>query len=233
MTAAWVLTALAWAGVIAGIFLFTSRRFSDHLEAAGGGLLFGIAVFWLVPEMKSLAGWTALAATALAYAAIAGLDRFLLHTGHSPRQGVVLPLLIVTAAHSFVDGWSVRALGTQPLADVAVPLGLALHKIPEGAALGWVAQQGLRSRWLAALAGFAVEAMTLAGAAIQPLADRSGIAKFGPWWTVGILAVISGSFIFLAIHAIVPEWKRPSVVLAFLAPLVVIGGISTLRLFTI
>ncbi|MBV8810950.1 MAG: hypothetical protein JO033_19955 [Acidobacteriaceae bacterium] len=233
MTAAWVLTALAFAGAIAGIFLFASRRLSDHLAAAGGGLLFGIAVFWLVPEMKSVAGWTALAATALAYVLIAGLDRLLMHTGHSPRQGVLAPLLIATAAHSFIDGWSVRALGRQPVTDVAVTLGLALHKIPEGAALGWVAQQGLRSRSTAVLASFAVEAVTLVGAAIEPTADRSGMAKFGPWWTVGILAVISGSFIFLAIHAIVPEWKRPTVVLAFLAPLLVIGGISTLRLFTI
>jgi zinc transporter ZupT len=227
------LTALAWAGVLAGIFLSRSQKLSAHLAAAGGGMLFGIAVFWLLPEMKALAGWRSLTATAVACVAIAGLDRLLVHTGHSPRQGVIVPLLVATAAHSFVDGWSVRALATQPLTDVAVPLGLALHKIPEGAALGWVARHLSSSQWTAALVCFAVEAVTLAGAWIEPKANRSGMAAFGPWWTVGVLAVISGSFIFLAIHAIIPAWKRPSVVLAFLGSLFAMAVVSMLRLFAV
>lgn len=228
-----MLTVLAWAGVIAGIFLSASRKLSGHLAAAGGGVLLGIAVFWLLPEMKALAGWTALGAAAVACAAIAGLDRLLIHTGHSPRHGVILPLLIATAAHSFIDGWSVRALGSQPLTDVAVPLGLALHKVPEGVALGWVTRQASRSAWAAALLCLAVEAVTLAGAAVEPTADRSGIARFGPWWAVGILAVISGSFIFLAIHALLPDRKRPTVVMAFLAALFATGAVGTLKLLTV
>ncbi len=232
MAAAWLLTALAWAGVLAGIFLSRSQKLSGHLAAAGGGMLFGIAVFWLVPEMKALAGWPSLVATAVACVAIAGLDRLLIHTGHSPRQGVIVPLLFATAAHSFVDGWSVRALATQPLTDIAVPIGLALHKIPEGAALGWAARHLSSPLWRTTLVCVAVEAVTLAGAWIEPKADRSGIVAFGPWWTAGVLAVISGTFIFLAIHAILPAWKRPSVVLAFLASLFAMAIVSTLQLFT-
>jgi len=230
MAAAWLLTVLAWAGILAGIFLSLSRKLSGHMAAAGGGVLFGIAAFWLIPEMKALAGWPSLGAAAVACVALATLDRLLVHTGHSPRQGVVVPLLLATAVHSFVDGWSVRALGTQPLTELAVPVGLALHKIPEGAALGWVARHLPSSPWTAALVCFAVESVTLAGACIEPKADRSGITAFGPWWTAGVLAIISGSFIFLAIHAIVPEWKRPSIVLAFLASLFAMALVSMLRL---
>ena len=233
MASAWLLTALACAGVLAGIFLSPTRKLSGHLAAAGGGMLLGIAVFWLAPEMKALTGWTSLPATVIACAAIVGLDRLLVHSGHSPRQGVIVPLLLATAAHSFVDGWSLRAFATQPLTDVAVPVGLALHKIPEGAALGWVARHLSWSPWAAALVCFAVEGVTLAGAWIEPRADRSGIAAFGPWWTAGVLAVISGSFLFLAIHAILPAWKRPSVVLAFLASLFAMAAVSMLRLFAV
>src|SRR5581483_9771292 len=121
--------------------------------------------------------------------ALAVLDRVLNHAGHSSRQGVVWPLLAATAAHSFLDGWSVRALSVQPLADIAVPLGLGLHKIPEGLALGWITRKYLPTTWKAAVASASVEAVTLLGAFLEPQANQAGAGRFGAWWTAIVLAI--------------------------------------------
>ncbi|HSU61015.1 MAG TPA: hypothetical protein VLI55_17025 [Bryobacteraceae bacterium] len=230
MAVAWLLTVLAWAGIAAGILIGEPRRLSAHLAAAGGGLLFGISLFWIVPDMAEVSGMGA--AVVLVFAACGGvllLDRILLHTGHSPRHGILGPLLAATAIHSFVDGWSLRALGSQPLANVAVPLGLALHKVPEGLALGWVTRRSITNTSRAWIACCAVEALTLVGAAVEPRANESGSALFGPWWTVAVLAIIAGSFLFLGLHAVLPNWKKAGVVTTFLGTLFVVGLVGTLK----
>jgi len=230
MAVAWVLTLLAFAGIAAGLFLDHFLTLSDHLSAVGGGVLFGIAVFWVIPEIAERSGW--LAAVLLAVAAcggLAGLDRLLVHTGHSPRHGVVGPLLAATAVHSFLDGWSVRAFAVQPVADVAVPLGLALHKIPEGLALGWIVRRSFSSRWKAAGAAAGVELLTAAGAFIEPRANQSGAAAFGTWWSAVVLAIIAGSFLFLAVHALVAARKRAGVVAVFVATLAAVGGLALVK----
>ena len=224
MGMAWLLTLLALAGVIAGVRLGQARTLSSHIAAAGGGLLFGIALFWVIPEIAEISGWTAAyLLPVLAGGALLAADRLLIHGRHSPRQGVVGPLLAATAVHSFLDGWSVRALSGPAMTSMAVTLGLALHKVPEGLALGWIARRVSSSVWRAALAAGAVELLTLAGAFVEPWANESGSVTFGSWWTTGMLTVISGSFLFLGFHALWPSWRRPGVLVVFLASLVLIG----------
>jgi zinc transporter ZupT len=230
MAAAWALTLLAFAGIACGLSLDRLLALSDRLSAAGGGLLFGVAAFWVIPEIAAGAGWPAAILLAIAAcAAIAGLDRILIHTGHSPRHGVIGPLLAATAVHSFLDGWSVRALAIQPVANVAAPLGLGLHKIPEGLALGWIVRRSFATRWKAAAAACGVEFLTLAGAFIEPRAYRSGTVAFGGWWGLAVLAIIAGSFLFLGVHALLPARKRAGVVPVFLASLVLVGGLALMR----
>jgi zinc transporter ZupT len=229
MVAAWVLTLLALGGVIAGVFMGQSRALSSPLAAAGGGLLFGIAVFWLIPEIAETSGWTGafILATA-AGSAIAGLDKFLIHTGYSPRSGVFGPLLLAAGVHSFLDGWSVRAVSVEPVAAVAVPLGLALHKVPEGIALGWITRQSLSSAFKAAAASMSVEVLTLIGASIERRADVSGAQSFGPWWTAVVLAIIAGSFLFLGFHVILPARRNAGIMTIFFLTLLAIGGVRIL-----
>jgi zinc transporter ZupT len=226
MAVAWLLTLLALGGIVAGLLLGQSRALSSHLGAAGGGLLFGIALFWVIPEIAGTAKWGGAFALALAACGLlAGLDQLLMHTGHSPRHGIIGPLLAAAAVHSFLDGWSVRALSGQPLTNVAVPVGLAFHKVPEGLALGWISRRTLSSHWKAAVAGGSVEFLTVVGAFIEPRANASGAATFGAWWTASVLAVIAGSFLFLGLHALLPNWRRPGVVAAFVVTLLLVGVI--------
>jgi hypothetical protein len=71
-----------------------------------------------------------------------------------------------------------------------------------------------------------VELLTLAGALIEPQVNESGSLKFGAWWTTGVLAVISGGFLFLGFHALWPSWKRPGVAAVFVVSLMSVGLMS-------
>ncbi|MGI9075190.1 MAG: hypothetical protein ACR2JB_28600 [Bryobacteraceae bacterium] len=200
MAAAWLLTLLAWGGVVAGLFLGQWRRASSQLAAAGAGLLFGIALFLVIPEIAGRLGWTAAFGLALAVCCVLILlDRLLIHGSHSARE-VIGPLLAATAVHSFLDGWSVRALSVQPFASVAVPLGLALHKVPEGLALGLITRRSMSSIPRALTVSAGVEGLTLIGAIVEPGVNASGTARFGVGWTAIVLAVVAGSFLFLGFH---------------------------------
>jgi zinc and cadmium transporter len=230
MVIAALLTLLACAGVALGVLLGRSRVLSAHLGAAGSGLLCGIALFWLLPETAQISGWTAaLGLTAGFGAALGLLDHFLIDEGWAKHENIVKPLLIATAIHSFLDGWSVRATAVNSLAALAVPLGLALHKIPEGLALGWVVRQALSSTNKALLAGLIVESLTLAGAVLEPRADQTGFEKFGVLWIAAVLAVIAGSFLFLAIHTVIPERRRVGVMAIFFTTLTLVGGAAALK----
>ena len=212
MLLALALTVVALAGIAIGARLGEPRWLSDHLSAACGGLLFGIAVFWLGPEIAETGGWLGAALISIgACCALLVVDRMLTHAGYSPRQGVILPLLAATAVHSFLDGWSVRIVAPQSLA----PLGLALHKLPEGIALGWITRRSMGSHAAALGASAGVELLTLVGAAVEPWADVSGAARFGPWWTACVIGVIAGAFLFAGVHAILPARRRPDVAVWF------------------
>jgi zinc transporter ZupT len=231
MGMAWLLTLLALCGVWAGVFLGRGTdKFSEHLAAAGGGLLFGISLFWLVPEIGETSGRVVALLLAVGVAALlALLDAALTHTGYSARHGVVWPLLVATALHSVLDGWSVRLLSVQPLTNIAVTVGLALHKIPEGAAVGWVTRRSLYSSRKALLVSAAAELFTLAGAFSEPALNASGSARFGMWWSAGVLSVIAGGFLFLGFHAVLPAWKRRDVIAIFLATLLLVGALTFVR----
>lgn len=230
MVIAALLTLLASVGVAIGVLLDRSKILSAHLGAAGSGLLCGIALFWLLPETAEISGWTAaLGLTAGFGVALALLEHFLIDKGWAKHDNIVKPLLVATAIHSFLDGWSVRATAVNALTAVAVPIGLALHKIPEGLALGWVVRRGIQSTQKALIAGIGVEFLTVAGALLEPRADRTGIENFGSWWIAAVLAVIGGSFLFLAFHTVIPERRRIGVMAIFLTTLTLVGGAAALK----
>jgi zinc and cadmium transporter len=230
MVIAALLTLLALTGVAIGVLLGKARTVSSHLGAAGGGLLCGIALFWLLPETAEISSWgTALALTSLFGIGLALLDHYLIDENLADRENILRPLLAATAVHSFLDGWSVRATSGDSLAGIAIPIGLALHKIPEGVALGWVVRRSIGSTRKALIAGAVVESVTLIGAVLEPHADRSGIEWFGASWMAAVLAVIAGSFLFLAAHTVVPERRKVGVMTVFFATLALVGGAAALK----
>jgi len=230
MAVAALLALLAMGGVGFGVLVSEPRRFTSHVGAAGGGLLLGMALFWLLPEIAGISGWSkAIALAAAVCMALILLDRFLVHDTDSGKASILKPLLAATAIHSLLDGWSVRAAPVDALSSVAVPLGLALHKLPEGLALGWIARRAFGSAGKAFLAAAAIESLTIVGAFAEARADQSGIAAFGASWIATVLAVIAGSFLFLGLHAVLPQRRNSTVMAVFFTMLAAVGGAAMLR----
>lgn len=238
MPLALLLTLLAVSGIVAGLFLGQSRGLSPQLLAVGGGLLFGISLFWVFPEMVESSGWL-LAALLLTggVAALWMVDRFIFaicpscshnhdheHDCHKPPlHGFALPLLIFTAVHSLLDGWSIRLLGSG-LISWAVVVGLALHKIPEGLALGIITRKSMTTAARAAAGAIGVESFTLLGAFIEPRVNQAGALRFGAIWTTCVLGLIAGSFLFLGYHTVHNRRKSLRVLTSFGVTVLFVAG---------
>lgn len=241
MLLALIITAFAICGVASGVLLGETRNLPPRVAGAGGGLLFGISLFWMLPEMAEQSGWTESVFALSAGAALVWLiDHFVYpicpscshthdhrHCGEPPLHGFAAPILVATGIHSLLDGWSVRYLTPTGLGGFAAPLGLALHKIPEGLAVGIIAREAMSSTRAALLACVAAESMTLVGAWIEPVANQAGASRFGPIWVTCVLALIAGSFLFLGFHTVHGSRKQPGVLPIFM---LTITGVACLAL---
>ena len=121
-------------------------------------------------------------------------------------HGFAVPLIAAAAVHSFLDGWSIAtAQIAVPLGiRVAVPLAIALHKAPEGIALGGVLRASMHSRagafgWCAVAQG----ATLLGGALGLAMAPR-----LGSQWITYPLGLAGGWLAYLGYHAVHKEWRR-------------------------
>jgi zinc transporter ZupT len=177
-----------------------------------------VVLFGLLPELVAEIGWRG---TSLLFAGGYGLllllDRYVTpicpscaHDHHheaceTALHGFAGPLLAASALHSFFDGWSIAtAQVAVPLSiRVAVPLAVALHKIPEGIALGAIARAAMGTRSNAMVWCVAAEGTTLMGAIVGlAIAPRLSSA-----WITYPLGLAAGWLFYLGAHAIHEEWK--------------------------
>ena len=184
----------------------------------------GVALFWVLPEMAEFFHWfNALAWIVAGFAALWGVDRFIHPVCPScshphdhdhcaaTLHGFAAPLLLAAGVHSALDGWSLsNALNTSGAAHDSQTLGtafvlaIAVHKIPEGLALGVIARAAMDSR-RAALGWCAVaESATLLGAALEVVLAP----HLGPRVLHSLLALAGGTFLYLGGHAVHGEFRR-------------------------
>jgi hypothetical protein len=64
---------------------------------------------------------------------------------------------------------------------------------------------------------------------IEPGADRLGTARFGEGWPAAVVAIIAGSFLFLGFHAVLPHWKKASVLAVFGATVLLVASAGFLH----
>ena len=124
-------------------------------------------------------------------------------TARRALHGFATPLLAAAALHSALDGWSAAASQTAGF-SMALIGGIAVHKIPEGLALGVIARASLGTR-ASALAWCALAQMaTIAGAGFEsvlaPHLSSQGLHA--------LLALAGGSFLYLGGHAVHGELRR-------------------------
>lgn len=184
-----------------------------------GGLLIGVALFGVLPDLAGHYGWTTgVALLAAGVAALALFGRYVYpvcpscsHDHVHDRCSTVLhgfegPLIAAASLHAFLDGVGISAAQQEHAGGLGTVLvvGVILHKIPEGVALGIMLRASLRSRAAALAWCVAAEGATLAGGAFESAIVRhAGVA-----WITGALALAGGSFIYLGFHAVHGEWRR-------------------------
>jgi zinc transporter ZupT len=218
-----------------GVLLLRGRKAARFLIPLSGGLLAGVAVFGLIPELTAQIGWaTGLSLVALGYGLLLGLDRFVYsvcpscahdhdHDGCTATlHGFAAPILIATSLHAFIDGWG---LVTVQFAVPAFAAALLLHKIPEGLALGTILRASLsqgRTGARAIALCVAAELATVAGGA-------AGLWRTPAAWVGYPLAVAGGTFLFLGVHAVHSDWKRRGARTAFIPALAGAAGAVILQ----
>jgi zinc transporter ZupT len=233
-------TLIAIASAIAGVGLVSVHALSRRMVPFSGGVLMGVALFWVAPEMAHELGWPlSIAWTAAGFAVLFAIDRFIYplcpacsgthaHEHCSTElHGFAAPLLAAAALHSALDGWGVAAANSSAGLGPAFVFGIAFHKIPEGIALGAIARAALPTRWQAIAWCALAQSATLVGGGVESvLAPHLNARDLNV-----LLAIAGGSFLYLGGHAVHGEAQRGGAAPAFLPALTGVAGSSVLRWF--
>lgn len=234
------LVLLTLAGSAAGIKLAETPSLSQRILPFSGGMLVGIAAFWILPEIAQRSGWVgAIAGIAIGFTLLWLIDHYVYpvcptcsHTHDhgtcsQSLHGLAAPLLIASGVHSFFDGWSLavsQEKGFETL-KVAFLVGIGAHKLPEGLALGALLAAALGTARKAMLAAAAAQLMMVAGGSLAivlaPHLDTN--------WSIGFLAVAAGAFVYLGYHAIDSEYQRRGIVTSVMPALGGAVGAAALR----
>jgi zinc transporter ZupT len=240
MGIALVATVAALAGVFIGVSSEGAGRGTRMMVPFAGGLLMGIAVFGLLPELVAEIGWAAgLLWSAAGYLMLLVISRYLFPVcpscasdhGHeacpAALHGFTAPLVSAAVIHSMLDGWSIVTAQGAAVAGVrlALPIAVVVHKIPEGIALGAILRAAVTSRRAAFGWCLLAEGATLAGGAAA-----LGLAPYlREMWLSYPLAIAGGVFFYLGFHAVHGEWKRRGAFPAFLPALTGAAGAAVLQ----
>jgi zinc transporter ZupT len=212
-------TAVGLAAAAAGVWLTGAHRRARLVVPFSAGVLMGLALFCLVPELSGEIGWRpAVLLFCGGYGVLFFVNRYVYpvcptcahdhdHNACSTElHGFAAPLIVAATVHSFLDGWSVATVQLAvPLGlRVAVPLAVALHKLPEGIALGGILRASVGSRKVALGWAVLAEGSTLAGGVL-------GLAMgphLGSQWITYPMGIAAGWLFYLGYHAVHEEWKR-------------------------
>ncbi len=241
LSSASIVSLIAVAGVLAGVSLSAIHSISRALVAFSGGVLVGVATFWVLPELAGYFGWPGAVLWVVGgFAALGIVDKKIYpvcpscshthdHDACSTRlHGFAGPILTAAAFHSFLDGWILAASTAESTAWLAsgVLLGIAAHKLPEGLALGVIVRASVRYNRSAIWTSIGVEALTVAGAAAALLLAP----RLGTVWAHALLALAAGSFLYLGYHAVHSEYRRGGMAPALMPALTGVAGSSVMRL---
>jgi len=233
-------TAVGLGGAALGIRLTGLRRRARVVVPVSAGVLLGGALFGLLPELSTELSWSvSLVLFAAGYGFLLLINRYVYpvcptcshdhdHNACATElHGFAGPLIAAAAIHSFLDGWSIASVQLAvPLGiRVAVPLAIALHKLPEGIALGGILRASLRSHTAALACCALAEGTTLAGGVL----GLTMAPHLGSQWITYPLGLAAGWLAYLGYHAVHEEWKRCGAGSSFASALTGVAGAAALQ----
>ncbi len=234
-----ILLALTLAAAWLGIALAGAPSFSRVLPFSGG-VLIGVAAFWVYPEIAAQYGWLGALGGVLAGFSLLWLVNHYVYPvcpacsadhDHAactkPLHGFSLPLFAAASLHSFFDGWSLGvAQQSSQHVRLAFLAGIGIHKVPEGIALGVLFLAATGSVWKAWASCAAVQSVMVIGGLLAVAAAP----HFGPFWISALLSIAAGVFLYLGYHAIESECRERGMRTAFVPALTGAVGAAALRL---
>jgi zinc transporter ZupT len=224
---------------VLGLWLTGLRRRARLVVPLSAGVLLGVVCFGLMPELIFELRWgPSLGLAAAGYFLLLTINRYAYpvcptcshdHDHNScdtELHGFAAPLIGAAAVHSFLDGWSIAtAQLAAPLGlRIAVPLAIAIHKLPEGISLGGILRAAVKNRRAALGWCIVAEGATFVGGAV-------GLAMgphLGTRWITYPLGVTAGWLLYLAYHALHEEWRRRGTP-AFVSALTGMAGAAILQ----
>jgi zinc transporter ZupT len=233
-------TAVGVSGAALGLWLTGLRHRARVVVPLSAGVLLGVVVFGLLPELVTELGYgVSLVLFAAGYCLLLAINRYAYpvcptcahdhdhNACDTELHGFAAPLISAASVHSFLDGWSIATVQlVAPLGlRIAVPLAVALHKLPEGIALGGILRASVGRRgaalWLCILA----EGSTLAGGALGLIMGP----HLGTRWITYPLGITAGWLMYLGYHAIHEEWRRRGARQAFVSALTGMAGAAIIQ----
>ncbi len=214
-----IFTLVAAASSVFGAWLTSVPGISRRIVPFSGVVLILLSLFWVLPELISMFGWAGgLGLMTGGFALLLVIDRFVYsvcpvcaHTHDHDRcsnslHGFETPLIVAAMLHGLFDGWALAAGhdGGAGAIGSAISAGIAIHKIPEGLALGVILRAAMKSRFRAMIWGVLTQSVLLLGGGLEAAMS----AYLSNWWISVLLALGGGTFLYLGFHAVHGEWKR-------------------------
>lgn len=207
-----VATAIAWAGAFGAVIVRQAGTKVMRAFVYLALLFFAlIAIFDILPESRRSLSWPwLLGSVAVGYGLFWLIGKYVapicpacamrhFEDGHHHAHGSgLVALAIVLVVHCLIDGLGVSAASSLEAGfGFRLLAAISAHKLPEGFALAMMLMTGARSPWTAFALAVAIEASTLAGAAIGMVWTH-----LSPFWLGILLAQIAGTFLYLSISGL-------------------------------
>ena len=187
------------------------------------GVLLGVSIFWIVPEMAEDQGWIAtLAGIFISLLLLGWVDRYvcpicpfcaaglrLKKAGYamdSCKNGITVgwPLLTVACIHTFFDGWTI-ALSTaarHSASALALSWSATAHKLPESVTIGVLAARLTSGRKSALSVVLLIQAAMAAGGVLAVWAGSLN-ARLAEVTTIPACAFL----LFFGLLTVHQEWQ--------------------------
>jgi ZIP family zinc transporter len=206
-------TLVAVVGAVVGVRLGQMGRSKlEMLVHVATGALLGITAFDILPEAKAVLTWPLfVASTLFGYALLWVVGKFVFYVCPScaiahmegdaamARRGSLILLATALGIHCVLDGVAIstgRLLSER--AEIGALLGVGLHKLPEGLALGLLLVGARYSKKAAVAISGGIESLTIVGGLVGLLLAQRPTPE-----AIGIVfALVGGGFVYLVYNAL-------------------------------